>query len=394
MVVTLDQKIFVSSDPDNFPMLTELDVLGQGFTALVDAIVPQKIAPLTILSPDDSDYIFVAIPMVDSETRLGTLVLLYSSSALYHMFQNSALSGALFGVLVLAVLLPINWYWGQRMAIPLVRLAQRMDDIQTRLPEQLTPELYNYHDELGHLFEAYNRMVVALREKEQLERGILSAERLAAVGRLTAGIAHEINNPLAGMLTALDTLKKRGNLDDRTLRTVGLLERGLLQVRDTVAALLVEARQQKRSLERQDLEDVYTLMQSAITKRSVKLEFDVEVPSMTPIPAGPVRQIVINLLNNAIQATGDNGWVSCHIFVVNKKLLIEVINRGEPILPDRLENLFEPFVSYREGGHGLGLWVTYQLVHQMAGVIEVNSNNGTVSFSVTLPIEDDEVEAA
>lgn len=394
MVVTMEQKIFVSSDPDNFPILTELSVLGQGFPHLIDAIVPKDIPPVTIISPKDSEHIFVAIPMIDSETRLGTLVLLYSSSSLYNMFASSAFGGALFGLVVLAVLLPINWYWGQRMATPLVRLAHRMDEIQTHLPQQLRPELYNYSDELGHLFKAYNRMVVALREKEQLERGILSAERLAAIGRLTAGIAHEINNPLAGMLTALDTLKQRDNLDERTLRTLGLVERGLLQVKDTVAALLVEARQQKRSLGRQDLEDVHTLMQSATAKCRVKLEFEVNVPLLTPVPAGPVRQVIINLLNNAVQAAGDGGWVNCDISVVHESLRIEVINNGEPILPDRLENLFEPFVSYREGGHGLGLWVTYQLVQQMAGVIEVDSKDGTVSFVVTIPVDENEAEAA
>lgn len=394
MVVTKAQTIFVSSDPDNFPMLTELRDLGQGFPDLIETITPLAIPPTTIIAPDDSEFTFAAIPMIDSDTRLGTLVLLYSRSSLYYMFAGNALHGAIIGLVVLAVLLPINWYWGQRMATPLVRLAHRMDEIQTHLPEQLRPELYNYNDELGHLFKAYNRMVVALREKEQLERGILSAERLAAIGRLTAGIAHEINNPLAGMLTALDTLKQRDHLDERSLRTLGLVERGLLQVKDTVAALLVEARQQKRRLERQDLEDVHTLMQSTTAKRRVKLDFDIDVPASTAVPASPVRQVVINLLNNAIQAAGDGGWVKCAITTSPEQVRIEVINNGDPILPERLKNLFEPFVSYREGGHGLGLWVTYQLVQQMAGVIEVDSRDGTVSFVVTLPIDENEVEAA
>ncbi|HHH37980.1 MAG TPA: HAMP domain-containing histidine kinase [Sedimenticola sp.] len=394
IAVNRDRRIFVSSDPDRFPMLVELATLGPDFTYLATAIGPNTIDPVSVIEPQDSDRLFVAVPIVDGGTRLGTLLLVYSHGLLNRMFMRSLRDGALFGVLVLAVLLPINWYWGQRMATPLVRLAQRMDEIQYRLPEHMEPELYDYRDELGHLFQAYNRMVEALREKAQLERGMLSAERLAAVGRLTAGIAHEINNPLAGMLTALDTLKKRGNLDQRTLRTLNLVERGLLQVRDTVAALLVEARQQRRDLERQDLEDVKTLIQPAAAKRGVRMEFDFSLPASLTVPAGPVRQVLINLLNNAVQAAGPDGWVQCRVSVGTEGLRIEVANSGEPILPEQLEHLFEPFVSYREGGHGLGLWVTYQLVTQMAGRIEVTSEDRQVRFGVEIPLAENGTEAA
>lgn len=392
IVLTLEQQIFVSSDPDRFPMLARLQDRGKDFTSLENAIGREKALPVALIEPEDSERIFVTIPMIDSGTHLGTLVLVYSRSALNSMFVETALGGALIGLIVLSVLLPLTWYWGRRMATPLVRVAQRMDAIQHRLPEHLEPELYNYRDELGHLFEAYNRMVEALREKALLERSVLSAERLAAVGRLTAVMAHEINNPLAGMLTALDTLKRRG-LDERSLRTLGLLERGLLQVRDTVAALLVEARPQKRDLSPQDLDDIRTLMQPAATKSGVRLEIEVNLTTALPVPAGPVRQVLINLLNNAIEAAASGSWVRCAVAVAPEGLGMEVVNSGDPIPPDRLEHLFEPFVSYREGGLGLGLWVTYQLVSQLAGRIEVSCEDGAVRFAVSVPIDEAQTEA-
>ncbi len=389
MVITPEQTVFVSSDPDSLPMLTALASAGRDFTLLADAIAAPKIKPVTVFEADDSERLFVAVPMLDSGVRLGTLVLVYSRSALNAMFVDNALGGALLGLLVLMVLLPINWYWGHRMATPLVRIAQRMDKIQDQLPEHLEPELYNYRDELGQLFTAYNRMVKALREKALLEQGILSAERLAAVGRLTASIAHEINSPLAGMLTALDTLKQRGNLDQRTLHTLGLVERGLLQVSDTVAALLVEARQQKRSLGQQDLEDVKTLIQPAAGKSRIQMDIDFDIPTSLPIAAGSLRQVLINLLNNAVQAAGNGGWVRCRVSVINHELQIEVANNGDPIPAEQLQNLFEPFVSYREGGLGLGLWVTYQLVSQMAGRIEVSCEEQSIRFTVCIPIDEE-----
>ncbi len=394
IVVNMDMNVFVSSDPGRLPMLTNLAEVGPEFAALTDAIAPRRIDPVIVLEPGETTHLFVATPIVDGGARLGTLVLVYSRAALHAMFVRSAWGGALFGLVILAVLLPINWYWGQHMAIPLLRLTQRMEGIQHHLPEHLEPELYDYRDELGRLFQAYNQMVKSLREKALLERGIVSAERLAAVGRLTAGIAHEINNPLAGMLTAIDTLKQRGDIDERTQRTLGLVERGLLQVRNTVAALLVEARQEKRDLQRQDVEDVNTLLQPVAAKHRVRLELVIDLPGVLPIPAGPVRQVLINLLNNALQAAGDDGWVRGEVRVSGDVLRMEVANDGEPIPPERLEHLFEPFVSYREGGHGLGLWVTYQLVNQMQGRIEVMCEERTVRFIVSLPIDDTEAEAA
>ncbi|GAB4344485.1 MAG: hypothetical protein Kow006_00500 [Gammaproteobacteria bacterium] len=394
MVLNLEHRVFVSSNPERLPMLTEIGKIDADYARLSDAIAPNRIEPVTVIEPEDSLRIFVATPMIDSGTRLGTLVLVYSRSALHYMFLRTALGGALLGVLVLAVLLPVNWYWGQRMATPLVRLTQRMEEIQHHIPEHLEPELYDYRDELGRLFETYNRMVATLREKVLLERGIVSSERLAAVGRLTAGIAHEINNPLAGMLTALDTLKRRGDLDERALKTLGLLERGLLQVRDTVAALLVEARQERRNLHRHDLEDVQTLIQPGAAKAGVRLEFDLQVDGSVAVPALSVRQVLINLLNNAVEAAGEGGWVRCVVSASEEGLKLEVANRSDYIPPERLENLFEPFVSYREGGHGLGLWVTYQLVSQMEGRIEVTSEEETVRFRVFLPIDRDEAVAA
>lgn len=394
IVVNMDMDVFVSSDPGRLPMLTNLAAVGPEYTALVEAIARPRIEPVVVLEPGATEHLFVATPIVDGGARLATLVLVYSRSALHAIFVRSAWGGALFGLVILAVLLPINWYWGQRMAVPLLRLTQRMEGIQHRLPEHVEPELYDYRDELGRLFEAYNRMVESLREKALLERGIISAERLAAVGRLTAGIAHEINNPLAGMLTAIDTLKKRGDIDDKTQRTLGLVERGLLQVRNTVAALLVEARQEKRDLQRQDVEDVKTLLQPVAAKNRVRLELTVDLPGTLPVPAGPVRQVLINLLNNALQAAGEDGWVRGEVTVVGEELRMEVANSGEPIPTEQLEHLFEPFVSYRTGGHGLGLWVTYQLVHQMQGRVEVQCEARTVRFVVSLPIDDTEAEAA
>jgi C4-dicarboxylate-specific signal transduction histidine kinase len=93
------------------------------------------------------------------------------------------------------------------MTLPLVQLSARIGEIGKKWPEELDAKLYAHRDELGRLFEAYTQMLQDLKDREALENKMVQSERLAALGQLSAGIAHEINNPLSGMLTAIDTLK-------------------------------------------------------------------------------------------------------------------------------------------------------------------------------------------
>jgi signal transduction histidine kinase len=329
------------------------------------------------------------MPVTDKDAKLGHLVLRYAKSVFHPWFIDTIWQGLGLGLLVLAVLIPINWYWGSRMATPLVDLAQRMGMMLEKPPEPLPPDLYPYHDELGQLFQAYDRMVLALRDKAALEGEMVKSERLAAIGQLTAGIAHEINNPLAGLMTVVDTLKLRDDLDPRVLRNLELIDRGLMQIRDTVAALLVQTKVQARPLNQQDLEDVHTLIQPQVGKRRIRLDWSATMPGELPAPASLVRQILINLLLNAVQAAAEGGHVSLWL---GKKddaescLSIVVRNDGAHLSEDQLAHLFEPFASTRAGGHGLGLWVTYQIVTQLNGRIAARNVDDQVEFVVNLPL--------
>ena len=393
VVVSPANDVVVSSHPKQFPMLRKATSFGKGFPKLADLSTqnPETIRS-AILEPSGSGYIYVTVPIRDGALFIGTLILRHPRSGLDAGFRQAVMSGGFLGIAVLAFLLPINWYWGQRMATPLVILAARMKNIGSGTLKKLQPGIYNFNDELGQMFTAYNTMVDVLTEKQILEKEVIRTERLTAIGRLTAGMAHEINNPLSGMLTALDTLKRRGGLDERTRKTFGLIERGLLQIRDTVAALLVEARPGIRELGNRDLEDIRTLLHHDVTSKRIRFDFHSDIPEHLPLPAGAVRQIIINLLHNAVQAAGDSrdGWVKSIAMVKDERLEILITNSGRTIPPEHLAHLYEPFVSFQEDGHGLGLWVTYQLVKQLGGSIRAESHAGKTEFRVSLPIPEDE----
>jgi signal transduction histidine kinase len=392
VVLSRDRKVFVSSDPDTLPMLTEAATLGPDWRRLSDRLgSPYEEKWPLVMEPDNSSYLYLALPVTDKDAQLGHLVLRYAKSVFHPWFVATIWQGIAIGLLVLAVLIPINWYWGSRMAIPLVDLAQRMGLMLVKPPETLPADLYPYDDELGQLFQAYDRMVLALRDKATLENEMIKSERLAAIGQLAAGIAHEINNPLAGLITVVDTLKLRRDLDPRALRNLDLIDRGLMQIRDTVAALLVQTKIQARPLNQHDMEDIYTLIQPQVSKRHIQLEWSAAMPAELPAPASLVRQILINLLLNAVQAAADGGHVSLWLGRNQESescLSIVVRNDGMPLGDEQLAHLFEPFASTRPGGHGLGLWVTYQIVTQLGGRIAARNLDGQVEFVVHLPLGD------
>lgn len=379
------QRVFVSSHPKSVPMLADIRRLDAEYSRLADRIASGPDPDDGIIEFSDSRHIYVATPVSDEDTRLGTLVIVHSKDVFLPRFRSVAWRGALIGLLVLGVLLPINWYWGQRTAVPLVQLAQGIGDVARGVTREPPSDSYPYQDELGRLFEAYGLMVKALQEKLLLEQEMIRSERLAAVGRLSAGLAHEINNPLGGMLVALNNFKRRGGHDERTLKTVAMMERGLSQIRDTVSAMLVEAKVKSRSLAPQDLDDVQMLLSGEAHKRAVTIRVDSDIAAPVALPATLVRQIVMNLLLNALQASEPTGTVRCAMRHSGHRLTIETENAGTPIPPEMMAQLFEPFVSGNESGHGLGLWVTYQIVSQLGGQITAESRDGLTRFSVSLP---------
>lgn len=382
------REIVVASDPKRLPTLARLDELAGDFRRLGMAMREKPVVITRDFDLPDSANYYVAVPLAEAERQIGTLFIGHSREAFRARFLDLILRGLTIGALVVAVLLPINWYWGRRTAEPLVELADGMAALVQGRPAPVpAADRYAWHDELGRLFTAYREAAQALNEKAMLEREMLHSERLAAVGRLAAGIAHEVNNPLGGMLMAIDNLKQRGPLDPATAKTVSLLERGLQQVAEIVGALLVEARVTRRELSRHDFDDLHTLIEPQAAKKQVALDWNVNLPETLALPAGVVRQVVINLLLNALQAAPEGGWARLSATLRGNVLEIEVANSGGPLPAEVRSHLFEPFVSGREGGHGLGLWVTYQTVVQSGGRIEARDENGEVSFLVTLPLE-------
>jgi signal transduction histidine kinase len=377
ILVVLDgrDRVFAATDPHRL-------------RALTPAKESPLLAPLSDEAPflENGEWWLLVQPVVAEDgVRLGRLVMAYHRDLVLPRFHEAARRLLLATAAALILLLPIGWYTGNALASPLIRLAACFEAAgKQRLRVEDCP-LDDGADEIGLVGRRFHEMIRELEEKHRLEQEMVATQRLAAIGRLTAGIAHEVNNPLGGMLNAINTYRRHGSGEPLAIRTFDLLERGLTQIRDTVGALLVEAKLESHALRRQDVEDVRTLIHAEVERRHLGLAWQVDMPEVMPMPATPVRQILLNLLLNACHAAAHT--VTLELHGGEEGLVIEIGNDGRSIPPERMAHLFEPFAGADGQGRGLGLWIVYQLVRQLGGSIQARSHPGQTRFVVKLPTE-------
>jgi signal transduction histidine kinase len=388
MVLDARHMIYVSTRPTEYPMLANPAHIDPEYASVQQAVADAaSLEPTAIVAPA-SGKLYLVLPILADGIELGTLVMGYSGSVFRPRFVALVQRAGLVTAAVLALLLPAGWLFGRLVAQPLVDLAGAMGRVGPHLAgETEYVHRYRSRDEIGRLGLEFQRMLVGLRRKEELERQMIASDRLAAIGRLTAGIAHEINNPLGGMLNAISTFKRHGTNDPLTGRTLSLVERGLKQIQETVAALLVEARVESHALTRQDIEDTRTLVLADAQAKAARFDWINEIEAPLSLPSTQIRQILINLLLNAVHAMEHGGRLHCRCALHGDRLRIEVGNDGQHIPAEKLHLLFEPFSQLSTDGNGLGLWVTYQIVQQLGGTIRADSEPGNTRFTVELPLK-------
>jgi two-component system NtrC family sensor kinase len=381
-----ESRIFASNDPNLFPVAKSLQEVDAALASTVTALLTETRESFAADLDTLPKRLLLVTPISSDGEPVGGLLIVYPRHVLWPRFTSIVEQGGFSVFLVLSIIVPVGWLWGRRLVQPLVKLAACMVRVQNEDPERIECTVMEGDDEIGRLNHHFRELLIGLKEKNELERQMVASERLAAVGRLAAGVAHEINNPLGGMLVAIDTLYERGVTEPHTERTLLLLERGLKQIQDTVSALLLESRLESHPLTAQDINDTHTLVTAQAEKRGVTIDWDNRVAKSISLPSTLVRQIVINLLLNAVQSAPRGGRVVALFQLESEQLGITINNDGEPIGEATLEHLFEPYFSTREGGSGLGLWVTYQIVQRLDGEISVSSESDITRFSVKLPL--------
>ncbi len=314
--------------------------------------------------------------------------------------------------MILAAILGLITVGGLIAVVFTVMVGRRIDLLSRTMSQveagDLTAQVpANDRDELGRLGESFNAMVARLAEaRRQLEdrhaEEIRRAEHLASLGKMAAGIAHEINNPLAGMQNCVRTLVKGTRDEDQRVMYLGLLLEGLDRIGRTVRQLLDFAREAKPQLARTHLRPLLrrclTLMehQSAARQISFSLAPDGNLPDIQ-IDPHQIEQVFTNILMNAVDATPEGGKITVSTNLRKREdgpfIEVHFVDTGVGIPPEDLLRIFDPFFTTKEVGKatGLGLSVSYGIVRAHGGFIEVKSAVGSgTTFTVALPVKEDE----
>ena len=243
--------------------------------------------------------------------------------------------------------------------------------------------------EARRLFDAYNRLVQAEQQRGALAHELAREEKLASLGRLASGMAHEINNPLGGLFNALHSIERHGDRAEVRSSAVDLIERGLVGIRDVVEATLETYRpdRSRRCLSKDDLEDVRVLAFPEIKRKGLRLSWRNDVGRPIDAPAPPVRQIVLNLLLNACAAAPTGSRIDVSINVDHQNVSIAVEDDG-PGLPAKAAEMLEtPDAPPPIGEGGLGLWMVRRLATELNGLVRCETRSPAGSrIVVELPI--------
>lgn len=245
-------------------------------------------------------------------------------------------------------------------------------------------------DEIARLGAAFNRMAAEVAEKQRLERELANSEKSAALGRIAAGVAHEVNNPLAGILNCVSTIKDHPDQPGLVERYIPVIERGLLRIRAIVQDLLVEQRAENASEHcgAACLDELRDLILAETEGQGITLEWDNRVGAGVLVNRPRLQQALLNLLKNAVQAMPEGGRLHFAAVSEGDILLVEVEDSGVGIAAEDVRHIFDPFFSSRKGGTGLGLWITLRLVQSMGGTITVDSQPGRGTlFQLRIPVE-------
>lgn len=229
------------------------------------------------------------------------------------------------------------------------------------------------------------------------QKNMMQQEKLASIGRLSAGVAHEINNPLTTILTTSMLLQEETNPQDPMYAELETIAKETLRCRKIVTSLLDFARQTKPDKKEHDLNDIIKESLLLVKKQAAFKDVSVEQELATNLPhvlvdKGQIQQALINLVLNAIEATAAGGYVRVLTRNVpeNREIQVSVSDNGEGISETNLVKIFDPFFTTKEDGSGLGLAITHGIVEQHNGSIEAESRLGHgTTFTIKLPLAKD-----
>jgi hypothetical protein len=253
----------------------------------------------------------------------------------------------------------------------------------------VAPLISKEDDEIGRLI-----IFDDITERSDLERRLVQADKLSSIGLLAAGVAHEVNTPLAVISTYAQMLTKQLSEDDSKAKLLDKIAKQTFRASEIVNSLLNFSRTSQTEFGEVDLnrtiEDTIALVRHQLDKAQVHVRTEL-APELPPVKGngGKLQQVFLNLVLNARDAMERGGTLTVRTVSDHKTVRVEVADTGQGIPPENLTRIYDPFFTTKAArkGTGLGLSVSYGIVQEHGGSIEVTSQvgEGTV-FHLEFPL--------
>ncbi|WP_456474453.1 ATP-binding protein [Candidatus Pyrohabitans sp.] len=295
----------------------------------------------------------------------------------YGFLLSLAIMLAILGIMRMVVIMPLR-----KVKEAALRLARR--DYSARV------EVDN-KDELGDLARVFNSMVEELKDKEAQ---VIQSEKMATVGKLAAGIAHQINNPLANILL-YSQIHREEVKNPETKKVLEIIEDEASLASKVVQGLLDFSRQREFRREAVQVNEIIgkaiNIIKPQLQYKNIKLELNLD-ESLPEIQGDSAKLLdaFINIATNAIDAMDNGGKLGIRTYRGNEKVVVEITDTGVGIPEEHLSRIFDPFFTTKEVGEGtgLGLYITYGIIKKHGGEIKVESRVGEgTRFTIYLPGE-------
>lgn len=301
-------------------------------------------------------------------------------------------------ILLSIATLTVLYFLIDKVTFKLKSLVDEIDKIDFKTIEEIT--LKGDKDEIGFLITRFDDLLKRLKlSKQQLEtaqKQVYQSEKLASIGRLASGVAHEINNPLNGIKNCLYAIQKEPDNKEQTTEYLALINEGMSYIENVIKKLLGFARQQTQitdSLNINELiENVYKLLEYKFKQKQVVVILNLleDIPAISG-DNQLIQEVIMNILINAYDAISEKGEIEIKSGINDEKhIFFSIRDNGIGLNENELDKIFDPFYTTKDPGEGtgLGLWVSLGIIENHNGQIKVNSiPNKETNFTVILPTE-------